>query len=455
MCGTGGPVPMQGDARPLAKEGAVIDRRAAGRRLGLRLRTRYGTRLGRDDVVVLGVARGGVPVAAAVAAELGAPLDMVIVRKLGAASRPEVTVGAIGEGGVRVVNTGLSRSMRLSDGEMRAAEIRERLELARQAERLRGDRPREELLGRTVIVVDDGVATGATARAACAIARREGASRVLLAVLAAPIGWQDWMTEAADEYIALETVDSVLAISRLCEEFGQTTDEEVVALLDGSRPAAGDFDLDVEIDLGRVRLGGHLAVPADHSGIVVFAHGSGSSRHSPRNLFVAAELRKAGLATLLFDLLTFAEETDRRNVFDIDLLADRLVGATKWLERRPEVQGSRIGYFGASTGAAAALTAAADPSVDVAAVVSRGGRPDLAGSKLDLVQAPTLLIVGGEDHSVLELNRQAAAMMQCPNRLWVVPGATHLFTEPGALQSVAELARAWFADHLIGVDRRG
>ncbi len=400
------------------------------------------------------MARGGVPVAAAVASELGAPLDIVIVRKLGVAPRAEVTVGAIGEGGVRVVNNRLSESMRLSSGAMRAAEIRERLELDRQTMRLRGDRPARELAGRTVIVVDDGIATGVTARAACAIARRRGASRIVLAALAAPTGWSEWLADAADEYLALETVDSVLAISRLCEEFGQTTDEEVLAVLDTTWSGAGEVDEDVEIDLGPVRLAGHLAMPADHSGIVVFAHGSGSSRHSPRNLFVAAELRKAGLGTLLFDLLTFAEETDRRNVFDIELLADRLVGATNWLQDRSEVAGSRMGYFGASTGAAAALMAATDPSVDIAAVVSRGGRPDLAGSSLRLVRAPTLLIVGGEDHQVLELNRRAAAKMEGPNRLWVVPGASHLFSEPGALQSVAELARAWFADHLIGVDRR-
>ena len=387
------------------------------------------------------------------AAELGAPLDLVMVRKLGVAPRAEVTVGAIGEGGIRVVNNRLSQSMRVNDGDMRAAEIRERLELDRQAVRLRGDRPPQELVGRTAIIVDDGIATGVTARAACAIARRRGASRIVLAALAAPIGWEQWMANAADEYLALETVDSVLAISRLCEEFGQTSDEEVLAALAVSDGAGGDVDEDVEIDLGSVRLGGHLAVPADHAGIVVFAHGSGSSRHSPRNMFVAAELRKAGLATLLFDLLTFAEETDRRNVFDIELLADRLVDVTTWLAHRPEVAGSRIGYFGASTGAAAALVAAADPSIDTAAVVSRGGRPDLADSKLRLVRAPTLLIVGGEDHQVLELNRQATAKMECPNRLWVVPGATHLFAEPGALQSVAELARAWFADHLVGVDR--
>jgi putative phosphoribosyl transferase len=379
----------------------------------------------------------------------------VIIRKLGAPFRPEVTIGAIGEGGVRVVNNGLMRSMGVSDGDLRNVELRERLELDRAESRLLVHGDRTNLQGKTAVIVDDGVATGVTARAACAIARRAGAVHVVLAVPAAPADWQDWMTGAADEYLALETVDNVLAISRLCDEFGQTSDDEVVALLRASRLAVDEIDEDVEIDVARVRLHGHLAVPADHSGIVVFAHGSGSSRHSPRNTFVARELRKAGLATLLFDLLTFAEEDDRRNVFDIGLLAARLVGATKWLEARPEVKGSRIGYFGASTGAAAALTAAADPSLQIDAVVSRGGRPDLAESALHLVEAPTLLIVGGGDQAVLELNRKAAAKMQCPNRLWVVPGATHLFSEPGALESVAELARAWFADHLVSAGDPG
>ena len=454
-----GPVALDTRRRVRERDGErndmLADRREAGRRLGRRLRTRFGTRPGRDDIVVLGIARGGVPVAASVASELGARLDVLIVRKLGAGSRSEVTVGALGEGGVRVVNTGLFRSMGMSEREMRNVELRERLELDRRAMRLRGKRRRADLLGKIAIVVDDGVATGATARAACAIARREGAAQVVLTTLAAPVGWQEWMADAADEYVALETVDSVLAIGRLCEEFGQTSDEDVIAILEAGGPATGEVDEDVEIDLGRVQLAGHLAVPADHSGLVVFAHGSGSSRHSPRNMLVAGELRKAGLATLLFDLLTFAEESDRSKVFDIGLLSARLVGVTRWVEQRPEVAGSRIGYFGASTGAAAALVAATDPTVRIDAIVSRGGRPDLAAPKLHLVAAPTLLIVGGEDTSVLDLNRQAAAMMRCRNRLWVVPGATHLFSEPGALQSVAEIARAWFADHLVPVDEVG
>jgi dienelactone hydrolase len=207
-------------------------------------------------------------------------------------------------------------------------------------------------------------------------------------------------------------------------------------------------DEEVTVAAGPVRVSGHLTVPEQPTGVVVFAHGSGSSRHSPRNRYVADVLNQAGLATLLFDLLTPAEEHDRANVFDIELLADRLVGVTTWLHDQPEIAGLRVGYFGASTGAAAALWAAADPGADIAAVVSRGGRPDLAGPRLHAVRAPTLLVVGGADHVVLSLNREAQAQLRCENRLAVVPGATHLFAEPGTLQAAAEAARDWFTDHL-------
>lgn len=205
---------------------------------------------------------------------------------------------------------------------------------------------------------------------------------------------------------------------------------------------------DVVVHAGPVRLGGELTVPEGATGIVVFAHGSGSSRHSPRNRSVSTSLNKAGLATLLFDLLTAEEELDRANTFDTALLAGRLTDATRWLLDRPETQGLAVGYFGASTGAAAALRAAAEPDSPAVAVVSRGGRPDLAGPRLPAVTAPTLLIVGGDDEVVLDLNRQAQALLRCENRLAVVPGATHLFEEPGALGTVAELAREWFAGHL-------
>lgn len=204
----------------------------------------------------------------------------------------------------------------------------------------------------------------------------------------------------------------------------------------------------VVVQAGPVRLGGELTVPEGATGIVVFAHGSGSSRHSPRNRSVSTSLNKVGLATLLFDLLTAEEELDRANTFDTALLAGRLTDATRWLLDRPETQGLAVGYFGASTGAAAALWAAAEPDSPAVAVVSRGGRPDLAGPRLPAVTTPTLLIVGGDDEVVLDLNRQAQALLRCENRLAVVPGATHLFEEPGALGKVAELAREWFAGHL-------
>jgi putative phosphoribosyl transferase len=206
-------------------------------------------------------------------------------------------------------------------------------------------------------------------------------------------------------------------------------------------------DEDVTIPTGGVVLDGPFTVPATAGGIVVFAHGSGSSRHSPRNRFVAEVLNDAGLATLLFDLLTPAEEADRANVFDIPLLAGRLADATRWVRDEPANADLGIGYFGASTGAAAALWAAAgDPGV--AAVVSRGGRPDLAGPRLAAVTAPTLLIVGERDETVLALNREAQARLGGDSELAVVPGATHLFEEPGTLQTAAEWARDWLVRHL-------
>ncbi len=208
------------------------------------------------------------------------------------------------------------------------------------------------------------------------------------------------------------------------------------------------FDDDVSIRIDPVVVMGHLTAPELVDGLVIFAHGSGSSRHSTRNRYVAAALNEAGLATLLFDLLTSEEELDRSNVFDIGLLAHRLNGVAAWARRQPQLIDLPTGYFGASTGAAAALWAAADPDCDVAAVVSRGGRPDLAGPRLPAVRAPTLLIVGGLDTVVLDLNRQAQTQLSCQSELKVVPGATHLFEESGTLRAAAELARDWFLEHL-------
>jgi alpha-beta hydrolase superfamily lysophospholipase len=209
---------------------------------------------------------------------------------------------------------------------------------------------------------------------------------------------------------------------------------------------------EVEIPSGAVWLGGELALPPKVSGLVLFAHGSGSSRHSPRNQYVARVLRESGIGTLLFDLLTPGEEAidDRTGHlrFDIALLADRLVDATKWAVSRPETKDLALGYFGASTGGAAALVAAAKSDTFINAVVSRGGRPDLAGVALSGVKAPTLLIVGGRDKVVIELNQKAYERLRCEKELKMITGATHLFEERGALEEVARLAAEWFQRHL-------
>jgi putative phosphoribosyl transferase len=436
------------------------DRADAGRQLGRRLSELRG-----QDVVVLGIPRGGVPVAFEVAAALNAPLDVIVVRKLGLPYQPELAMGAVGEGGARVLEEHVLAQARVGDRELAAVEDRERAVLEDRVARFRKGHPRRNLTGRIAVIVDDGVATGSTARVACQIARKLGAARVVLAVPVAPA---DTLTELSgpDEVVCLATPREFSAVGYHYRDFSPTEDEEVVQLLDAAarrlqdaspNPTAspdedpGEFDEEVEIPSRSVRLQGqlHLTLPA--RGVVLFAHGSGSSRHSPRNRFVAGLLQRAGLGTLLLDLLTPAEERDRANVFDIELLARRLSSATAWLGSREDTAASAVGYLGASTGAGAALWSASEPAARVAAVVSRGGRPDLAGPRLSSVRAPTMLIVGSLDSEVLELNRKAKAMMRCPNQLAVVQGASHLFEEPGTLAAAAILARDWFNEYLVPV----
>jgi putative phosphoribosyl transferase len=286
-------------------------------------------------------------------------------------------------------------------------------------------------------------------------------------VLAVPVGAPESLARLrheADDVVCVEEPEAMWAIGFWYEQFGQTPDAEVRELLALARhpqratdahdpPADPPLRRPVEIALAPTgeSLHADIVVPEHATGVVIFAHGSGSSRHSPRNRHVADVLNRAGLATLLLDLLTADEELDRRNVFDVELLARRLLDASRWTRSQPELAALPIGYFGASTGAAAALWAAADSGDDIAAVVCRGGRPDLAWPLLGDVTVPTLLIVGGRDPVVLDLNRQARAQMHdAPSELAIVPGATHLFEEPGTLDQVAQLATAWFARHLSG-----
>ena len=447
------------------------DRRDAGRQLGRALRNYE-----RANPLVLGLPRGGVPVADEVAIALHAPLDVVIVRKLGSPMNPECGFGAVGEGGALVTDEGARREVGVGDEEYRRIIGRERAEIERRIALYRENRPMLDVTGRTVIVVDDGLATGSTASAAISVLRHLGAGRIVLAVPTGSAQAVELLRSRADEVLCLQTPEWFRAVGAQYEDFAQTTDHEVIEILrqhvrgagprDGTGAASGegssadisganalgvnalgvDRDIAIEIRPG-IALPGRITVPPNAIGVVAFAHGSRSSRLSPRNASVARTLQHAGLGTLLFDLLTDDEAETRANVFDIELLAQRLALATAWLRAQPTTGGLPIGYFGASTGAAAALVAASDDR-EIAAVVSRGGRPDLAGAALPKVTAPTLLIVGGLDLEVIALNRTARSQMTCPTRLDIVPGATHLFDEPGTLAAAAGLARDWFTAHL-------
>jgi predicted phosphoribosyltransferase/dienelactone hydrolase len=422
------------------------DRHEAGRRLAAALE-----RFRAQRPVVVAIPRGGVPVAAEIASALQAPLDVIMVRKIDAPSQPEYAIGAVAEGGVRVLAERELEMLGLRAAELEALIARAERELAERSERYRGQLPPIDVKDRTVLLVDDGLATGRTAMAAAVALRSRGAERVVLAVPVAAAQSVRAIKASVDEVVALQTPEDLLAIGFWYRDFSQTTDEEVTTLLRRSTPMSTTHERLVEAGAG-VLVPGDLTIPENPRGIVAFAHGSGSSRLSPRNRQVAQALNDGGFATLLFDLLTPEEELDRANVFDIPLLARRLAAATGWLRHEPETSELALGYFGASTGAAAALIAAADLGHLVSAVVSRGGRPDLAAPRLGEVVAPTLLIVGGLDAQVLELNRKAQRQLRCTNDLEVVTGATHLFEEPGALEAVARVANVWFDRHLAGTE---
>ena len=408
---------------------------------------------------MLGLPRGGVPVAYEVARALAAPLDILLVRKIGAPFQPEYGIGAIAEGGVRFIRREDVEMTGIGDQEIEAIVSRETEELERRGRVYRGDRKPLPVEGRTVLLVDDGIATGGTAVAAGRALKARGASRVILAVPVGPPGTETRLHDEFDEVICLEEPHGFFGIGQFYVDFGQLSDDDVIELLAAAHapvrepaqtaqdPASSEREVRIEPEPG-LRLTGDLRIPEQPVGLVIFAHGSGSSRLSPRNREVAEALNRQGLATLLFDLLTEEEAMDRAKVFDIDLLAERLAAATRWAQGDDETSKLSLGYFGASTGAAAALCAAADLGGGIGAVVSRGGRPDLSAGRLGEVVAPTLLIVGGADWQVLELNEEAARLLSCEHELAVVPGATHLFEEHGALERVADLAGHWFLAHL-------
>jgi predicted phosphoribosyltransferase/pimeloyl-ACP methyl ester carboxylesterase len=422
------------------------DRVDAGQRLGEFLKG-----LGLQDPVVIGLPRGGVVVAAEVARLLGAPLDVVVVRKLGAPGRPELGIGAIGEGGVQALNDDLIDLLAVTDPQLAEIEAREAEELSRRVLVYRGDRGPVPVEGRTVVVIDDGLATGYTARAALRVLRNRKPAQLILAV---PVSARDTvraLRQEADEVIALESPIGFGAVGQWYRDFHQTSDDEVIRLLEDAKAFDAAVRREVWISIDEGRLPGLLSVPTSSRGLVVFAHGSGSSRHSPRNQAVAEALHTAGFGTLLFDLLTDDEARNRANVFNTNLLANRLVLALDWVSLSSGLT-LPIGLFGASTGAAAALLASIDRPVST--VVCRGGRPDLVGPRLSEVTVPVLLIVGSRDPEVLDLNRSAAEGMSGPCEVSVVPGAGHLFEEGDALSDVAGRAIDWFARWLDPNGRR-
>ncbi|AXI55091.1 Amidophosphoribosyltransferase (plasmid) [Pseudoseohaeicola sp. NH-UV-7] len=433
-------------------EGRLIfsNRDDAGRRLAAELVKRSF-----DAPVVFALPRGGVPVAAEVAEALGAPLDLILVRKIGAPRNPEVALAAIVEGDPpeRVINEEVMRQSGADQSYLERATEQQVAEMQRRRERYLGGRGRSDVEGKTAIVVDDGLATGATMKAALIALKRWGAERVVVAIPVAPASEIPRLQEIADEVICLVVDPYFRGVGGAYADFHQLSDEETVGYLRRAwtvEQASVDGPvLSRTVEIPPLRLLGDLVVPPDPRGVILFAHGSGSSRLSPRNREVAERLNELGFATLLMDLLTSQEAEDRRNVFDIPLLARRLLDADLWIASEPELGDLPLGLFGASTGAGAALLAAAELSGRISAVVSRGGRPDLAGERLSEVMAPTLLVVGGNDLQVLELNRRALAELRFEKQLRIVPGAGHLFEGPGELEEVTEIAGAWFQHYLV------
>ncbi len=410
-----------------------------------------------ENPLVLALPRGGVPVAVEVANRLGAPLELMLVRKIGAPQNPEVALGAIVEGADEqiVINEDVRRASGADDAYIAKAVAEQRAELDRRKSVYLGNRARPDLRGRTVIVVDDGLATGATMKAALIGLRRSGPARIVVALPVAPKSALVGISDQADDIVCIFPVVSFHGVGAFYEDFHQLSDHETVELFQSVEPSpkpvmAHAYKRQVAIPpLGLI---GDLAVPKNAKGIVLFAHGSGSSRRSPRNAYVAEKLNAHGFATLLFDLLTPDEAENRSTVFDIPLLADRVVEASLWVTSEPDLGNLPLGLFGASTGAAAALVAAAELRRRVAAVVSRGGRPDLALPFLSQVRASTLLVVGSHDHEVIKLNERALVALTATKKLVIVSGAGHLFEESGTLDEAIGHAVDWFKAYLRPAD---
>jgi erythromycin esterase-like protein/predicted phosphoribosyltransferase/predicted alpha/beta-hydrolase family hydrolase len=422
---------------------SFTNRQQAGQLLGERL-----LKFKDQNPIILAIPRGGVPVAFEVAKKLKAPLDILMVKKIGSPGNPEFAVGAVSEDSKPLFNEALIKAEHIDRNVLnKTAQIKIK-EIREQLHHFRGSAERLAIKDKVVIIVDDGIATGATLFSAIQFLREKKPAKI---IIASPVGARDTIYKlqaASDEVICLQAPENFRAVGLWYDSFNQVADEEVIELLrEMSYLKSHGLSDEVAIRCGEAKLKGSFTQTENMKAIVLFAHGSGSSRLSPRNQFIARELNKIGYGTLLFDLLTENESLDRKNVFDIELPSKRLIAATDWVSKNFEENPLPIAYLGASTGAGAALMAAAQTIHPIYAVISRGGRPDLAEPHLKKVTAATLLIVGEEDGPTIVLNEKIKnKIANC--KMVLIPHATHLFEEPGTLESVVEYTSEWLEEHL-------
>ena len=433
------------------------DRAEAGRCLGQRLQP-----LREADPVVLGLTHGGVPVAFEVARALGAPLDILVTSRMNAPMQPGRAVGAVGEDGAYLARPRALEGGQIGPNELLGLRHRETDRVHRQVERLRRYRAPEPLVGRTVVIVDDGVVTGLSARVAAEVVRGRGAGRIVLAVPVARSGALTRVRAGVDGVRILSVPDDFRALGKWYQDFRQVTEDDVVALL---RAAEGGFGAgaesvalrrrppdppsqEISLPVPGATLSGRLTVPVGARGLIISGQDSCCDRYASRNRVIARALNDAGLATLLLDLVTPVEERQGDLLLAIGTLAGRLERVTEQLG--PDY--GPVGYLANGLGAAAALEAASGPAARVAAVVSLSGRPDLV-ARLGAVRAPTLMLVGGADSALVRLNRQALSRLTGGSRLVTIPGARRLFREPGDLEAVLAQILDWF--RLLGVPAPG
>lgn len=432
------------------------NRAQAGRRLADALRTF-------DDpgAVVIGLARGGVAVAAEVARALGRPLDAMIVRKIRVPFATEVAMGAVGEDGLEIIDREFLESAAITAGDLEEARTLACREAASALASIRAERPLLDVAGRVVLLVDDGIATGSTAKVACRMLRQRGARRIVLAVPVGPRGVAREFTDLADDVVVLESPEPFFAVGAHYDLFPQLTDHDVIELLARAErtppphpPAPSgpwiDEHVAIAIDtpIGSDEMAADLRSPAHPVGAVLFVHGSGSSRSSVRNLRIASALNHAGHATLLFDLVARDELARCAPEPTLVDAAARTRAAVQWIQDRLGRE-LPVALVGSSTGAAVAIAAACDPGINVSTVVARGGRVDLVSGLGPRIDVPVLLIVGGADDLVRGWNRQFADSLTSPHEVAVVEGASHLFAEPGTLDEATDLIVGWCARWLV------